>query len=220
MISLFLNQKNISDERSEFMGDFIKELNIIDFLGILLPGCFLILILCGEPIIISFRESYLSSIGDISISIIIIVSAYVLGSLLHEICDWIEKIFWKVFFFDPKSYASYNVGAAKIIESLPDTEKQSVSLCNNINVLNFPGTMVFIVFIFSLILSLLFPIMRVPSDQNEKYTYLTGNMVFLLIIYTTVIFFLIFLYRYIPQYCQPEIDKIRTVSPYIQAYSI
>lgn len=40
------------------MGDFIKELNIIDFLGLLLLGCALLLILGGEPKMQIFRQEY------------------------------------------------------------------------------------------------------------------------------------------------------------------
>lgn len=100
------------------MGNFTKDLTIIDFVGILLPGCALLLILGGELGIQTFREEYLTFMGNISSSALFLVCGYVLGSLIHEACDWLERFLWSSTLFDPKAYAAYRVKSKPITEKI------------------------------------------------------------------------------------------------------
>ena len=86
------------------MGDFIKELNIIDFLGLLLPGSFLLLM-------VNYTQTHkLTGLEFTAADIIfLIVGGYVVGSLLHDVWELIELAIWKVIvFFDPKVHAVKN----------------------------------------------------------------------------------------------------------------
>lgn len=83
------------------MGDFIKELNIIDFLGILFPGsAFLLLINYAQTKQIFGLEFTAADV------IFILTGGYFIGSLIHELGDLLEKTIWKNPFFDPKVYAA------------------------------------------------------------------------------------------------------------------
>lgn len=84
------------------MGDFIKELNIIDFLGLLLPGSFLLLM-------VNYTQTHkLTGLEFTAADIIfLIVGGYVVGSLLHDVWEFIELGVWKaIILLDPKLYAA------------------------------------------------------------------------------------------------------------------
>lgn len=84
------------------MGDFIKELNIIDFLGLLLPGSFLLLM-------VNYTQTHkLTGLEFTAADIIfLIVGGYVVGSLLHDVWKIIELGVWKaIILLDPKLYAA------------------------------------------------------------------------------------------------------------------
>ena len=83
------------------MGDFIKELNIIDFLGIMLPGSsFLLLINYTE---LQTLTGLQFTAAD---TVFLLVGGYIVGSLFHEIWDILEKWLWKCSDLDPKTYAA------------------------------------------------------------------------------------------------------------------
>lgn len=89
------------------MGDIVKEFNMIDFLGMLLPGS-LLMILFGEEfgvwlMIINFLGNE-DCIG--TITVVIIIGGYAIGMLLHEIGDLLEKILWINLLVNPRSYAA------------------------------------------------------------------------------------------------------------------
>ena len=89
------------------MGDFIKELNIIDFLGLLLPGSFLLLM-------VNYTQTHkLTGLEFTAADIIfLIVGGYVVGSLLHDIWESIELIIWKNFLpTNPQICAARDVDA-------------------------------------------------------------------------------------------------------------
>ncbi len=93
------------------MGDFIKELNIIDFLGMLLPGSILILVLSIDYSGAAIWSGYFGySCGDGIKITILLVAGYVLGMLIHEAGHLLEKLFWSCPFLDPVSYAAAKVG--------------------------------------------------------------------------------------------------------------
>lgn len=105
------------------MGDFIKELNIIDFLGILLPGsAFLLLI--GY-----FQTGKMTGLELTAADVVLAISAgYLVGSLIHEAGDLFEKWVWKCLYFDPKVYAAravknYISAKGNTLESLAEEKK-------------------------------------------------------------------------------------------------
>lgn len=92
------------------MGDFIKELNVIDFLGIMLPGSFLLLLFGNEFEIWQLLGMYWNAEKDPNTAIrvtMLLVGGYVVGSLLHEAGDILDKLLWKHCVFDPRTYAAY-----------------------------------------------------------------------------------------------------------------
>lgn len=89
------------------MGDFIKELNIIDFLGLLLPGSFLLLM-------VNYTQTHkLTGLEFTAADIIfLIVGGYVVGSLLHDVWEFIELNIWKKFLLtNPQICAARDVDA-------------------------------------------------------------------------------------------------------------
>lgn len=114
------------------MGDFIKELNIIDFLGILLPGSLLILVLSYDYSGAVIWNGYFGSeCSEATKSIFLIIAGYVFGSLIHEIGDIMEKILWSFLIFDPKAYAARVVGCERILDALKRVSNNGsdISLC-------------------------------------------------------------------------------------------
>ena len=80
------------------MGDFIKDLNIIDFLGMLLPGAFVALCLSIQhPGAWQILETAIGCELGLSLRItVVLVVGYVIGMLLHELGDRMEKCLWLV----------------------------------------------------------------------------------------------------------------------------
>lgn len=101
------------------MKDFIKDLNIIDFLGILLPGTLLILLFSSVADGWALWSAYFGSdCSETTKIIILLVAGYALGALIHEVGDIAEKCLWLSPCFDPKVYAARAVGAEKLCASL------------------------------------------------------------------------------------------------------
>ncbi|WP_294829714.1 hypothetical protein [uncultured Gemmiger sp.] len=106
------------------MGDFIKELNIIDFLGLLLPGSFLLLM-------VNYTQTHkLTGLEFTAADIIfLIVGGYVVGSLLHDVWELIELAIWKVIvFFDPKVHAVKNAERVQKKARITLKKKASITL--------------------------------------------------------------------------------------------
>lgn len=79
------------------MGDFTKELNIIDFLGIGIPGCALVLLIMGGQVeILLWANFFGTECSELTRAIILIILGYIVGMLIHEIGDVIEKILWRI----------------------------------------------------------------------------------------------------------------------------
>lgn len=95
------------------MGDFIKDLNAIDFLGMMVPGATMILLF--EYIWDSSEQaSLLFSFfgqGEVKGAIIglLVVCGYVVGMLVHELSDTLEGWLWKLGPFNPKFRAAQDV---------------------------------------------------------------------------------------------------------------
>lgn len=99
-------------KQDSIMGDFIKDLNIIDFLGMLLPGSFYVMA-SKELFPLEVLLSYLGDDpGPVPRITLLLVVGYVVGTVFHEIGDIAEKILWKFKWFDPRTYAAKNAGLA------------------------------------------------------------------------------------------------------------
>lgn len=99
------------------MSDFFKELNIIDILGIGVPGCLLVLLLCGDQTGILLYQDLFGSDNAFALGIFLIVFGSIAGMLIQEIGDLIEKGLWLFTWLDPKTYAAYSVGPDRIINA-------------------------------------------------------------------------------------------------------
>ena len=112
------------------MGDFIKELNIIDFLGLLLPGSFLLLM-------VNYTQTHkLTGLEFTAADIIfLIVGGYVVGSLLHDVWELIELAIWKVIvFFDPKVHAVKNAERVQKKARITLKKKARITLKKKANI--------------------------------------------------------------------------------------
>ncbi len=90
------------------MTDIIKEFNMIDLLGILLPGAVVTALLGIE---FSFWDWLagvlgLESLGAGIISAVLIIVGFVIGTLLHELGDVLEDLLWSTNLLNPKLYAA------------------------------------------------------------------------------------------------------------------
>lgn len=90
------------------MDNFIKELTIIDFLGILVPGSLVLLLFSQDyPI----RNIWCGFFGSSSVAdtIIFLVAGYLTGMLIHELGDLLEKVIWACPYLNPRYHAAKNV---------------------------------------------------------------------------------------------------------------
>lgn len=109
------------------MGDFIKELTIIDFLGMMVPGSLLLLLLNEDLGIRNIWSGYFGQ-NAAADTIILLVTGYLVGMVLHEIGDLLEKAIWATNMFNPRYHAARKV--------FGDTES-SYQLLKNSNFSNF-----------------------------------------------------------------------------------
>ena len=101
------------------MKDYIKELNIIDFLGIIAPGCLLVLIITGDNTTLMLWPDYFG--GDATVfvkGLFLLIAGYLAGMILHELGDLIEKGVWSIHSLDPKAYAANAVGPKEIEDAM------------------------------------------------------------------------------------------------------
>ena len=100
------------------MGDYIKDLTIIDYLGIAVPGCILVLMISGNNEELYFWGNYFGPDASAFVKcVFLLISGYLAGMLLHEIGDVLEKGVWSISVLDPKAYAASVVGAEKIFQA-------------------------------------------------------------------------------------------------------
>ena len=97
------------------MGDYIKELNIVDFLGITVPGCLLVLLISGDnPSLLLWGQYFGTDAGPGIRGIFLAIAGYVVGMILHEIGDLAENGVWCFTCLDPKAYAIRAVGIGAV----------------------------------------------------------------------------------------------------------
>lgn len=90
------------------MENAVKELTVVDFLGIIVPGSLLVLLFQKDYQVQSIWNSYF---GDESVAntIILLVAGYLVGMLIHELGDILEKEIWKLDLLNPRRHAAKNV---------------------------------------------------------------------------------------------------------------
>lgn len=90
------------------MGNFVKELTIIDFLGMIVPGSLLVLLFNRDYELQSIWSDYFEN--DMAANtIILLIAGYLIGMLIHELGDVLEKQIWKTNWFNPRYYAAREV---------------------------------------------------------------------------------------------------------------
>lgn len=95
------------------MIDLIKEFNMIDLLGMLLPGCLVTILFGNEFNVIENTNSYLNiELSTGAILTLLLLVGYCIGMLLHEIGDVVEKMLYSNPLLNPRTYAAINTGYA------------------------------------------------------------------------------------------------------------
>ena len=94
------------------MSDYVKDLNIVDFLGIIVPGSILVLLIAGDnaPLFLLWSSYFGADASPIVRGIFLAIAGYLVGMILHEIGDLAEKGVWCFTSLDPKAYAINAVG--------------------------------------------------------------------------------------------------------------
>lgn len=115
------------------MTDIIKEFNMIDVLGILLPGA-LLTALFGTEFGLWARISLYFGVTLTTgmVSAILIIAGFAFGCLLHELGDLVEKCLWSSKVLSPKTYAAIRSGYAahfisrsgELLEELGEKESE------------------------------------------------------------------------------------------------
>lgn len=102
------------------MSDYIKDLNIVDFLGIVVPGSILVLLLAGDnaDLLLLWTSYFGADASPLVRGIFLAIAGYLAGMILHEIGDLAEKGVWCFTRFDPKAYAINAVGMSDIKAAL------------------------------------------------------------------------------------------------------
>lgn len=90
------------------MGDFIKELTIIDFLGMIVPGGMLVLLFSKDYELQNIWRDYFEN-DMVANTIILLIAGYLIGMLIHELGDILEKQIWKMNRLNPRYYAAKEV---------------------------------------------------------------------------------------------------------------
>ena len=90
------------------MTEFFKELNIIDILGIGVPGCLLVLLLGGDQTAaLLWADQFQGNV--LAFAALLLVAGSLAGMLIQELGDLIEKGLWLIPCLDPKVYAAHIV---------------------------------------------------------------------------------------------------------------
>lgn len=107
------------------MTDLIKEFNMTDLLGMLVPGSVVAFLVDKEYNILSILAEHTGTVFPTALTITLtIVAGYFIGMLLHEIGDCVEKMLWCFPGFNPRIYAAYATGI-KGDSSKSDTKEAS-----------------------------------------------------------------------------------------------
>lgn len=106
------------------MSDFFKELNIIDILGIGVPGCLLVLLLGGDQTAALLWSSQFQN-NALAFAIMLITAGSLAGMLVQELGDLIEKGLWLIPWLDPKVYAANAVNSTDLTKVKEKVEKHT-----------------------------------------------------------------------------------------------
>lgn len=105
------------------MNDFIKDLNVIDFLGMLLPGSLYVMaareLIPMEELLGYWGEEQ----GAIAKTTLLLVAGYVIGMIFSEIGDIGEKLLWHIGWIDPRTYAARKT---KLIQQVGDSQPEAL----------------------------------------------------------------------------------------------
>lgn len=114
------------------MSDFIKDFNMTDFLGIMFPGSVFFVILAKEMNIWSHLYNLWGSYFGVAAQIaVVLILGYVIGMLIHEIGDIIERMMWVNPILNPRIYAALFVGVATKYPIYGEKEKTKKKMSIN-----------------------------------------------------------------------------------------
>ena len=105
----------IQKDGGDIVEQLIKKINMIDILGMMIPGGLMLVLLEKDTLLLNHLRSILCNEGDhILWSIVFLCISYFTGMLLHEIGSVIEKILWKIPWMNPRVYAAINTDLLKL----------------------------------------------------------------------------------------------------------
>ena len=106
------------------MTEFFKELNIIDILGIGVPGCLLVLLLGGDQTAaLLWADQFQGNV--LAFTALLLVAGSLAGMLIQELGDLIEKGLWLIPWLDPKFYAANAVNSTDLAKVKEKVEKHT-----------------------------------------------------------------------------------------------
>ena len=106
------------------MTEFFKELNIIDILGIGVPGCLLVLLLGGDQTAaLLWADQFQGNV--LAFAALLLVAGSLAGMLIQELGDLIEKGLWLIPWLDPKFYAANAVNSTDLTKVKEKVEKHT-----------------------------------------------------------------------------------------------
>ena len=106
------------------MTEFFKELNIIDILGICVPGCLLVLLLGGDQTAaLLWADQFQGNV--LAFTALLLVAGSLAGMLIQELGDLIEKGLWLIPCLDPKFYAANAVNSTDLAKVKDKVEKHT-----------------------------------------------------------------------------------------------
>lgn len=106
------------------MTEFFKELNIIDILGIGVPGCLLVLLLGGDQTAaLLWADQFQGNV--LAFAALLMVAGSLAGMLIQELGDLIEKGLWLIPWLDPKFYAANAVNSTDLTKVKDKVEKHT-----------------------------------------------------------------------------------------------
>ncbi len=114
------------------MTDIIKEFNMIDLLGMLLPGALVTALLGTEFGFWLWLEASLGiEVTAGIVSVILIIAGFIVGTLLHELGDVLEDLLWSAPLLNPKVYAAIASGYADYFVELDPEKKKHLRPLGN-----------------------------------------------------------------------------------------
>lgn len=199
------------------MSDFFKELNIIDILGICLPGCLLVLLLGGDQ---TAQLLWAAQFQDnaLAFGIMLITVGSIAGMLIQELGDMVEKGLWLIPWLDPKCYAACAVNIGPIDQSDMDSHKYPLPTGRTADVLKWLCGIVSLLVV--LCASFLFPVSmwKAACQSNSAAWFGWAACWGLSPLFATICASCIYARTYSKKTAAEKlkIDAIRLANPYIQ----